>query len=457
MSHPESHRAATLDIKSLPEAGPRRRQLVLDVALFCFFVVLVAPFVQTLTAQGGSRYALTAAVLEQGTFRLDDYEPLVGIDRVELDGHLYSDKAPGQPLLGVPVLGVAELLGADPATEYRTRGNLGLWSQTLVFCTIPGAVLFVLLRRHASRHASNRIALLAAFGLSFSTMLLPFASHLYGHMFAACLLFAAWHLVSDLRERPTVVIGAGALAALATASEYPAIYAAGVIGLWVLVRRGWLDAIRYGVPHLIALPMLLLHNRLVFESNATGYTAKTSGGKVNFLHVPKPAHLWEIFFGGKGFIFTPIVILGVGALVVLTWRRREEALIPAAVFAGYLILQAGWSNPWGGDGPGPRYISTALPFLVVPITVGLRHVTHVTASVLIGVGVLSMSLATLTLDLVAKDGALIGGHLRNIDELGLSPTLFTLGFGSFGWVLHAVLAVVAFIAARRAYHEWQEP
>ncbi|MDQ1519139.1 MAG: hypothetical protein QOI55_212, partial [Actinomycetota bacterium] len=102
-------------------------------------VVVVGPIVADGTAQPSSRYALTAALAEHGTVDIGRYERILGVDRARYEGELRSDKAPGQPLLGVPPYLVGRVLGLRSATDMRLRGDLGLWWQTLWTVMLPFA------------------------------------------------------------------------------------------------------------------------------------------------------------------------------------------------------------------------------------------------------------------------------------------------------------------------------
>ena len=81
------------------------------MALALLLLVVVGPVVQEYTAPTAPRYTLAAALWEHQTLELDRYQQNVFIDRLELDGHLYSDKAPGQPFLSVPAYASARLVG----------------------------------------------------------------------------------------------------------------------------------------------------------------------------------------------------------------------------------------------------------------------------------------------------------------------------------------------------------
>jgi hypothetical protein len=114
--------------------------------------------VKELTAQPASRLALTAALVEHQTIRIDAYEDIIGVDRLERDGHLYSDKAPGQPFLAAPFYAAARAVGADPASDLRADGNLTLWWVTLWSSTVPGALVVVIVGRLCrARHPADAL------------------------------------------------------------------------------------------------------------------------------------------------------------------------------------------------------------------------------------------------------------------------------------------------------------
>lgn len=429
---------------------PGRR---LDIALIALFFAVVAPFVQSLTAQGGPRYALPSAIVEHGTVQLDDYEPIIGVDRVEIGGHIYSDKAPGQPFLGVPIAAVAKLLGAEPATEGRVEGNLGAWAQSVVFCTMPAALLLALMRRHANQYVHSSLAALAAVSLSFGTMLLPLSSNLYGHMLTASLLFASWHLL-DSRGSNIAIAAAGGCAALAVIVEYPSALVAAVLSLWALYHHRLRGAAIFAAPLAMAVGVIVLHNRLVYGTNTTGYSSPSKGatGQLNFIKVPDFSNVFSILFGARGFIFTPVVLVGAYSLIVGIWRRRPEYIVPAAALGGLFLLQAGWSNPWGGSGPGPRYIAPALPFLVVPVAHVLRDSSSRARATVVGMGVVTMGLVLVTYELLPIGGMLISTHLRYLTgDHGLNPTVFTMAFGPVGWIVHLGLVTAAVVHLRRVW------
>src|SRR5690606_9543976 len=133
----------------------------------------------------------TAALVEHRSLQLDAYRDTLLVDRVELGGHVYSDKAPLQAFAAAPVYAAGRALGFESASVNRPRQNLGLWWLTLWCSTIPGAALVVLMHRSARRVAPSG-ATLATVGMAFGTLLLPFSGELYGHVLSALLVYGSW-------------------------------------------------------------------------------------------------------------------------------------------------------------------------------------------------------------------------------------------------------------------------
>src|SRR6201993_1308275 len=85
-----------------------RRAVIIGVALFLTY----AYFYQAGGWNQNTRFDLVRAVLEQGTFSIDKYHANTG-DKAFVDGHYYSDKAPGLSLISIPLVAGAEpVLGA---------------------------------------------------------------------------------------------------------------------------------------------------------------------------------------------------------------------------------------------------------------------------------------------------------------------------------------------------------
>jgi hypothetical protein len=402
----------------------------------------VAPWAKELTAQPAARLALTAAVVDRGTIRIDDYEGIVGVDRVERDGHLYSDKAPGQPFLAIPFYASARAAGADSPEAGPVEGNLTQWWITLWSAAVPGALVVVLMAR-LGEHAGARRGTLAALAIGFGTLLLPFSAELYGHVLATLLGLAAWALVR--RERTTGrVLAAGAVAGLSVLVEYQMVLFVAVIAVFLLVRGGWRATARFAVGGLpFAVPLLAYQAAAFGSAFRTSYGEKPvhDSGGATIVGVPDPRQALEVLLGARGLlVFTPVVAVALVGLIRMVRQERgpsrDDAVVGLSVFVAYLALQAGWPNPWGGEMPGPRYMIPALPLLAPGIAAAWRRHGVLERGAL-GWSVLVMSLPLITLHLVGDGGITGFEHLRNIDRFGVSTTVWTLALGGLGWVVHA--------------------
>lgn len=452
--------ASETAVASAVPSGRHRRRVPLLVAL-CF-VMAAAPFVGEYTAQPASRYALTAAVVDDGTLRLDHYVGVLGIDRAEFDGHTYSDKAPGQPLLAVPFYAVGRAVGVEPATHLRVNGNLGLWWVTLWTSIVPAALLIAAVGRRVGRLVPQG-ATFAGLALAFGTMLLPFSVNLYGHVLSTALDWGAWAVVSDRPRDLRRAAIAGALAGAAVLVEYPLVVVVVAVAGYLAIRRAWASLAVYAAAGVPAAVLLGLYQVAAFGSpfSDTYSTKQGRSGHPLVTGMPNPVRLFEILFGTRGlFLFTPIVAAGVVGLVVLARRdgdgnqglgtARPEAVMGLVVTGAYLLFASGWPNAWGGDGPGPRYVIPVLPFLAVGIAEAYRRRPHF-ARWLLGLSVVSMGLSGVTAHLVGSGAPLIGASVRNWLDGVTTPTIFTLALGGAGWIIHGVVTAGAFAALHRTH------
>jgi hypothetical protein len=428
-----------------------------EILLALLVLAIVGPVVQKDAAQQASRYALTAAVFEEHTFVLDDYIETLGVDKAFFDGHWYSDKAPGQPLLAVPFYAMYRWVGGEPGTVLRVEGNLGLWWLTFWFTMLPAAGLSVLMYRMA-RRVAPKSALAASLGLTLGTMMLPFSTLLFAHVFVAFLALWGFSLVVD---RPSTgrTAFAGALMGLAVFSEYTMAIAAVIVGIYVLLRSGR-KVLAYVLGGLPSAALLLIYNRFVFGSpfvlsyqlsafNGTVEAPMSVGTIFGRLNLER---LFEVFLSPRGFaVASPIVLLALLGLVVMIRRRssRAEGVVSAAMFLGFLMVPLMWGNAWGGDSPGPRYMLAALPFLAAPLALMWRRLPLVSTLAFV-LGALTMGLATFTDPLISRQIAYPLTKWLSLAWHGdWATTLFTMWLGTWGWLVQALLVGALALELRR--------
>lgn len=419
-------------------SGWRRALLVALLVL-----AVAAPFVKRYSAQPASRLALTAAIVDDGTIYIDDYRDVTApIDRIDTGDRLLSDKAPGQPVAAAPVYAIARLVGAEPASQLRLDGNLTLWWVALWSAILPLAAVTAIAFERA-RALGLRTALPAALSLGLGSMLLPFGTELYGHVLTAALAFWSWTLASpadDGSPSGRRLVVSGALMGAAVAVEYPTALVALVV--FVVVATRWrlrsLAWIAGGLPFAAAV---MAYQWAAFGSPLRSSYATKSDADVFTSGLPDASTLVEVLVGARGLLLLSPVLLLVPWGIAHGLRQhppvRREVLVSSAVAVCFLLLQSSWANPWGGEGPGPRYVIPMLPFLVVPLAVAWRH-ARAFALAATTIGVAMAGLATITFNLIPHGAGYLDTLLDRWRTEGATPTVWTMWLGPSGWLVHAL-------------------
>jgi hypothetical membrane protein len=404
-----------------------RRTFMLAYAAWLF--ALFAFFMPAATWNPASRFALTRAVAERGSFQIDPDANSTG-DRALVNGHWYSGKPPIVSFAAVPAYAVTRALQSLRGTkpEYQATGTEAMpavrvmpnkaYQQALYACSLTtsglagvavGLLLFELLRRRTTSVAAFVSSTLILLG----TPLFPYSTSFYSHVPAAALLLAAIVSVDQRGERP---VGqplsskrlriAGACLALAPGCEYLTAPVVAMIAIWVLLgmpapyrARATLDLALGG-----AIPVLLVawyHTAAYGLPWRTGYSFVTqaefiaghSGGVLG-VRLPSLAGLHGLTFGNRRGLFylAPITLLGVLFGVLQARRRRDKAIaMGLTALALLLLLNAGYYMWWGGAAAGPRHLVPALPFLAGGVVLGLRSHRRWVRWMTIGAGLFSIA------------------------------------------------------------------
>jgi hypothetical protein len=427
-----------------------------EILLAVVVALVVVPVLQPLMAHQISRYALTASLVDSGTVAIEDYRDRIGVDRAERDGVLYSDKAPGQPVMAIPAYVLYRTLGGPPATEASTFGDLGLWAVSLLSAAFPAVLLAVLMRRFALRFAPQR-ATEAALALALGTMLLPFGTLLFSHVLSALCALGAYVLATRKDATPARLAAAGAVAGFGVTVEYTLGVLAVVVGVVVVLGgRDLPDALRRGGSYALGgLPFALLlgwYHQLAFGGPLeVGYRYgqfSVHGGGIVGVRPPDPSTTAAVLLGERGlFVLTPIVLAGVVGIIVALVRRegpRRDLWASLVVVGAFVSIMGGWSGPWAGASPGPRYVTPALPFLAGGVAYAWSRwpvLTGATAAA----GGLAMGIATFTLPLAqpSEPSALLH-WVDRAREGRWADTLLSVHLGD--WAILLPLAAAAAVA-----------
>ena len=430
----------------------------LAVLLGLTLLIVIGPLVAADTAQPASRYNLTASLAEHGSVDLTPYRHRLGVDHAIYNGHLRSDKAPGQPFLAVPVYLAGRALGAQSATRARERGDLGLWWDTLWSSTLPFLILVGLMFLAAERFARRNVALAVALLVGVCTMMLEHAVNLYAHDLAALFGFGAWLAVehSPITVRRAAL--GGLLAGMAVLTEYESGIVLAVVAVYLLVRQreriGW-----FVLGAMAPLGLLAWYQWDAFgapwHTPSTYYAGTINGTTRGGYTVPGVHELVSVVFGNRGLIVgAPIAIVGVVAAVWLAISGsgpvRRHAIVGLAVVVPYLVLCAGWSGLPLLEEPGPRYLIPALPFLVVPLAATWDRLWR--PMLIAGALGALVSIPTASTFILLRIKQPPFPELFNrVRAHQFLPTLWSMAFGRFGVVLYALSVVLAVAGLARVW------
>jgi hypothetical protein len=449
---------------SPPDRPHRRVELLLALGL----LLLAGPLIQEWSAQPASRYLLTVAAVEDRSLELDPYADLLGLDRAEYRGHIYSDKAPYQPLLVAPLLEIYDTVGGDafprPADEVTVRDLLdethrGLWWVALWSSTIPAIALAVVIRRLVLP-VHPGVATAVAVALTVGTTVLPFASLLFGHVMAALWVGLAWLLAREPDAGGPAVFGAGVALGLAIGTEYSTAVVALALLVAVLVAGGFARAVLLSAGTVVASAPLLLYNWLVFEDpfevSYQGHLSSFEGegalGVYN-LTLPKPEEMARALIGQKGlFVLTPVMLLafaGCAYAISAGGRARRDAVFALVAFVAMLLVSTGVDG-LGGDTPGPRYLIPVLPLFAVPLAEAWRRQPRACVATAL-IGTVWMTLASITDPLAPSFRA----WLRAVPDGELAANVIT--GHSHTWVILVTTAAGFLLLAHVVRRDTSDP
>jgi hypothetical protein len=434
-----------------PSARQRRNALCAILLVGLAFVAVI----QNWSDNQSSHYDLVRA-LDAGRTTID-HGPYPTKDKAFYKGHWYSARAPGLAIFSLPFYEVLKAIDAPAVARdsKALRGEdemiyfVGLWGSVL-----PGLVLLLLVWRVAERFEpgyGGPTAVIVGLG----TMVLPFSTLLFSHVFAAMLGFAAFAIMMRERAgppRPLLLGAAGLVMGYAIASEYPLAFVALVLGLYLLSRPGALTpralAMRAGpyvLGGLVGIVPLLLYNHAAFHSWTHLAYSNIPQQKKGFFGISAPSLpvLATLLFDSRGLLtLSPVLAMG-GIGTVLLYRRghRAEALTIAGVCVCYLGYNSGYYLPFGGGSPGPRFLITMLPFLGFPIALALRRYPGPTIA-LAGASIATWVVATITHPLVGYETETVI-WARLLGQGSFQPTIASAFGAGRGWGAIAPFGLVA--------------
>jgi hypothetical protein len=407
--------------------------------------IAFASMIQSWSDNQSSHYDLIRALAAGRT--TIDAGPYPTKDKAFYRGHYYSARAPGLAEYSLPFYLVIREAGfpslARKSSALRGEDEMidwvGLWGTVL-----PGIVLMLLVWRVAERFEpgyGGPTAVIVGLG----TMVLPFSTLLFSHVFSATLGFGAFAVLMRERAgpaRPLLLALAGLLAGYAIASEYPLAFVAAVLGLYLLSRPDTrrvpqlaLRAGAYVAGGCVGIVPLLLYNHAAFNSWTHLAYSNIPQQQRGFFGISAPSLpvLATLLFDSRGLLtLCPVLVMGaVGTVLLYRRGNRAEALVVAGVCLCYLGYNSGYYLPFGGGSMGPRFLITLLPFLGFPIALALRRLPGPTIA-LAGASIVVAVVATITHPLVGYETETVV-WTRLLGQGFFQPTIASAFGAGRGW------------------------
>jgi len=362
---------------------PRQRRMLIAIAAIYLYAFPYFPALRH--ANELPRIVTTEQIVERGTVRLDDrLSDLGSLADVSTtpDGRRYQNKAPGLSMLGaVPY---AALSVAFHAAGRRPPLMLVTWVLRVVLATVPTLALLVCFTALSERFADSidaRGAALAAVALG--SMTLPLGLLYMSHAIAASLIAIAFAIAVSMyrtqtRSETRSGLMAGALLGLAMLCEYQAVFAALIVGAYLL----------WGAQHRIRTALMSALAAAPFIGALAWYQWSAFGSplRTGYAYSVDPANRVGVM-GIVGFSNTSLAQLFIrpdnGLLLLSPWillaavgaaviardagrraRAGRETLVAAAVVIVYCGFVGALEPEFGRGGwsIGPRYLAIAIPF-----------------------------------------------------------------------------------------------
>jgi hypothetical protein len=367
----------------------RRTERIVALILICVSLSFILPHTRY-TAWGSantkSRMATVEALVHHGTYAIDASPYNKTMDRVKIDGKLYSSKPPMLPTL---IAGAYYVLHKTTGMSFAGKGRAKRFSSvhatlSVMFSGTALVVYLLCLYLAACLLVRDPFARLLALATgAFGFFGAGYAVDINNHVPAAALGMLAVVLTLDIvrRERsegetPTVwhFVGVGlALGFLPTVDIPSAVMSIGLGGWLLLAARK--RALTIALP--VSLVPIVAHMWMTYsysggvlpvQMNASAWERKPSGPRIN-----RFVYFFHSTFGLRGiFSMVPMLVpAGLGMWASIK-QKRSLARPLAFILLGVLVLQAQFylrRNNYGGVCVGSRWFIPIIAWSLVYVAV----------------------------------------------------------------------------------------
>ena len=361
-----------------PLVGATARPASFRLAATCFLAYVFYTNFGLWSDNEQIRYALTKAIVEDRSFRVDRYRQFLGLDKALHGGHLYCDKPPGSSFLCIPQYLLARTAAPQRwlgGRAERVRAWLVICLSVCLYAALSVAALYEVLGLMGVKR--GRIGYCYAYALG--TLAFPYATVMVGEQFAAPLvILAVWLALKG--EGGSHLFWLGTAVGLTFVTCYHALLLVGwLIPLKWLTLKSKRQIVWAIAPALLMLALWLAYNCVCFGGPLNVSYAYWAGGARFHLGLPSLRQVhWATFSSWKGlFYYSPWLLFYFVGLVYM-WRTQRLCAaylaLAAAGFMGFMLLsnQPDGHKWWVGDDFGARKFVPAIPIFAIGAAVGIN-------------------------------------------------------------------------------------
>ncbi len=355
--------------------------LLLVAGVFAVYVVAIEKNFTSSVERG--RYALTRAIVEDKSFKIDSYKEFSYPDVSFKNGHYYSRFPAGMSFLMAPAHMIA--LRISP----QNPQIVGFEFVSLLSALSVG-FLYILGRINKF---SISTSLLGGYVFAFATILFSFSGGYWAHIPSIFVVSSVLVIFSLFLKSPKYrhIFLIALLYSIGFSIDFPNALFLFPIILFILIagyKKGKLTFLKYFgliiTPIILIISLILLYNTLSFgKPLAIGQSASVSVGtrfKTSFIPLKDwtsegvfddrrlfPGLYTQLISSQRGLLmFSPIVFLACIGFISLFKKDKIFSTVTASIFLINVIFYSVWQDYWGGWSYGPRYLLAVLPIFLLP-------------------------------------------------------------------------------------------
>ena len=383
-------------------------ELMLFLGLWFFYGTLIN--VKNIDDFGQS---MTEAIVDEHRFSVEDLSawPVRG-DVFGLNGHVYSNKNPGQAFISSVAYVHLRLLGISYAGDKIFAGALVIFFSSCLLTALAAIALYRLARDLAGEGTIWPLAATLVWALCTTAM--AFSGVAWHDVLATALLVIAVYLLRTIRNislAPAMArnlsVVAGFLLGMTITTSMTFFFMVVLFGVYFLTMRRWPLLAPFVFGGLAGVAPMLFYNAVNFGNPFTFPAV----AYFQYSGMPPDVYFfleWHNFESKVIAYFTlinwyvPVLWLGLVGLVFLPSRVRREQLFVIGAIA-VLVLYMFNVQGLGVCGYGPRYLMPIMPFCSLGI-IGLGRIPTKALKLLMGAAVSWIAFLSFRVNVVGAIG-----------------------------------------------------